>query len=68
MAVVIPEDLANAIQAEAHLSVDDPRAGLAPGAEGVHWSEFTPEPTDYNNRNYSEDRTELGDELNSQLV
>jgi len=118
LAVVIPEDLANAIKAEANLSVDDPRAGLAPGAEGVHWSEFTPEPTDNRypfesrypldgdlnskaienlcvddhraslaleaegvtwsdftpeptdskNRNYSEDRTELGDELNSQLV
>lgn len=68
MAVVIPEDLANAIQAEANLSVDDPRAGLAPGAEGVTWSDFTPETTDSKNRNNSEDRTELGDKLNSQLV
>jgi hypothetical protein len=49
--VAIPEDLANALQAEANLSVDDPRAGLAQGAEGVHWSEFTPEPTDKKNRN-----------------
>ena len=68
LVVVIPEDLANALQAEANLSVDDPRAGLAPEAEGVHWSEFTPEPTDYNNRNYSEDRTKMGDELPSAVV
>ena len=63
--VVIPEDLANAIQAEANSCVDDRRASLALEAEGVTWSDFTPEPTDSNNRNYSEDRTELGDDLNS---
>ena len=68
LVVVIPEDLANAIQAEANSCVDDHRASLALEAEGVTWSDFTPEPTDSKNRNYSEDRTELGDELNSQLV
>jgi hypothetical protein len=69
LAVVIPEDLANAIQAEANLSVDDPRAGLAPGAEGVTWSELkNPEPTDNRNRDHTEDRTKSGDELPSAVV
>ena len=44
------EELANAIQAEAILCVDDHQANLALEAEGVFYSDFTPEPTDDKNR------------------
>ena len=66
LVVVIPEDLANAIQAEASSCVDDPRAGLALGAEGVHWTEITPEPTDF--RYPFESRYPSGGDLNSKAL
>ena len=47
LVVVLPEDLANANQAEANLNlcVDDHRDNLALEAEGLIWSDITPEPT-----------------------
>jgi hypothetical protein len=45
------EELANAIQAEAILCVDDHQANLALEAEGVILSDLTPEPTDDKTRN-----------------
>ena len=64
--VVIPEDLANAIQAEANSCVDDRRASLALEAEGVTCSKFTPEPTD--NKYPFESRYPLGGDLTSKAT
>ena len=44
--MVLMEDLANAIQAEAILCVDDHQANLALVAKGVICSDLIPEPTD----------------------
>ena len=46
LVVVLMEDLANAIQAEAILCVDDHQATLALVAKGVICSDLIPEPTD----------------------
>ena len=62
------EELANAIQAEAILCVDDHQANLALEAEGVICSDLIPEPTDYETRDHSEDCTKLGDNLTSTVV
>ena len=60
--VVIPEDLANAIQAEAEIIVKD-GVKMAPEVSCEHWSQFTPELDDY--RYPLEDRIKMIGNLTS---
>ena len=63
--VVIPEDLANAIPAEADI-IDNHGVKINPEVSREHWSQSTPALGDC--RDHSEDCTKSGDELTSTVV